>query len=155
MSNPIFTLRTATSADHPQLRSFDARLVGEAALPGAAPADFARFQQGFTERALADKAATIIVAIDSNDAILGYIHLTAVADEVLGCDVGYLSIIAVAESAAGKGIGRSLMAAADLWAREKNYPALVLDVFASNRTARTFYAGQGFAEDSLRLRKTL
>ena len=87
--------------------------------------------------------------------ILGYIHLKAITDDVLGRDVGYLSIIAVAESASGKGIGRSLMAAAELWAREKNYPALLLDVFASNRTARAFYERQGFAEDSLRLRKAL
>lgn len=155
MSQNAFTLRPATPADHPQLRSLDARLIGETALPGATPADFARFQRGFTEHALADNTATIVVAVDSNGAILGYVHLKAMADDVLGCDVGYLSIIAVAEAAAGKGIGRSLMSAAELWAKERNCPALVLDVFASNRTARAFYAGQGFAEDSLRLRKPL
>lgn len=155
MIQDSFTLRQAKSADHPRLRSFDARLIGEAELPGAAQADFARFQAAFTARALDDSAATIIVAVDFAETILGYVHLTETQDDVLGVALGYVSIIAVAESAGGKGIGRALMAAAETWARERGYPALVLDVFASNATARRFYAAQGFVEDSLRLRKPL
>jgi ribosomal protein S18 acetylase RimI-like enzyme len=155
MSQNSFRLRPAKPADHPRLRSLDARLIGEAELPGATPAHFVRFQAAFTDRALADPAGTIIVAVDSADAILGYVHLMETEDDVLGRALGYVSIIAVAEAAGGKGIGRALMAAAEAWARERGYPALVLDVFASNDTARRFYAAQGFAEDSLRLRKVL
>ncbi len=45
-----------------------------------------------------------------------------------------------------------LMHAAEEWAREMNYLALVLDVFASNKMARHFYNRQGFDEDSMRLK---
>ena len=45
------------------------------------------------------------------------------------------------------------MQAAEDWAREMSYPALVLDVFASNESARRFYERQGYGEDSMRMRK--
>lgn len=152
-----FSLRDAAHADYAQLRALDGRLVAEASLPGAIAADFARFQAVFTEAALRGPGGVMrtIVAVDSADNILGYIHLQDADDAVLQTKIGYVTILAVAETAARMGIGRALMAAAESWARAQGYPALVLDVFASNRTARQFYAAQGFVEDSLRLRKVL
>lgn len=155
MTHESFTLRPATPADHPRLASLDARLVGEATCPGATPADFIRFQAGFTAAALAEPRGHTVLAVDPADALLGYIHLVPQTDDVLGHEVGYVSIVAVAEAAAGKGIGRALMAAAEDWAKALGYPALLLDVFASNRSARAFYDALGYAEDSLRLRKVL
>lgn len=150
-------LRDAVAADYAQLRALDGRLVAEAALPGAIAADFARFQAVFTEAALRGPGGVMrtIVAVDSADNILGYIHLQDADDAVLRTKIGYVTILAVAETATRMGIGRALMAAAEDWAKGQGYPALVLDVFASNRTARNFYATQGFVEDSLRLRKAL
>nr|WP_298683275.1 GNAT family N-acetyltransferase [uncultured Dongia sp.] len=157
MPTPPITLRAATPADHDALRAFDARLIAEASLPGATRADLARFQSNFTNAALADTNpnSRLIVACDAAGVVCGYIHLQPIHDEVLDRDIGYISIIAVAESAAGQGIGRQLMQAAEDWAREMNYPALVLDVFASNTFARKFYAKAGFDEDSVRLRKPM
>lgn len=155
MTIPTFTLRTAMVADLAHLHDLDARLVGEAELPGAVPEDFARFQTAFTAQMLGDPGSHVIIAIGADDAMLGYIQMKAAPDEVLGCAIGQIGIIAVSERASGKGIGRALMAAAEGWAREQGLPALVLDVFASNRTARAFYATLDFAEDSLRLRKVL
>jgi len=157
MPTPAITLRNATQADHPVLRTFNDRLISEANLPGATSADFARFQASFTDTALANTGPNtkLIVAVDATDAIQGYIHLQPTKDDVLQRDIGYISIIAVAESAAGQGIGRQLMQAAEDWAKEQGYPALALDVFASNASARRFYAHQGFGEDSARLRKVV
>jgi ribosomal protein S18 acetylase RimI-like enzyme len=157
MPIPPITLRTATPADHDALRAFDARLIAEARLPGATRTDLARFQANFTNTALAKTNPDIrlIVACDAADTILGYIHLQPSRDDVLNRDIGYITIIAVAENAAGQGIGRQLMQAAEEWAREMSYPALVLDVFASNTVARKFYAKAGFEEDSVRLRKEI
>jgi len=151
------TLRSATQADHAALRAFDDRLIAEAALPGATGADFQRFQRRFTDAALSDTnpQSRLIVAVDDRDQILGYMHLKSTHDDVFDCETGYLSIIAVAEITAGKGIGRLLMKTAEDWARAQGYPALLLDVFASNDTARRFYARAGFAEDSVRLRRPL
>jgi ribosomal protein S18 acetylase RimI-like enzyme len=151
------TLRAATAADHAAIRALDPRLIAEASLPGATPEDFARFQRNFTNNALADSnpQSRLIVAIDGSDAVLGYIHLQPIHDDVLGVETGYVSIIAVAGNAAGHGIGKKLMEAAEDWAREQGYPSLLLDVFASNETARRFYERTGFVEDSLRLRRDL
>lgn len=153
-TQPI-TLRAATSADHPALRAFNDRLIREASLPGATSADFARFQAGFTDKALSDTnpKSRCLVAVDKAGSVLGYIHLQPTHDDILDREIGYVSIIAVAEEAAGHGIGRLLMQAAEEWARALNYPALVLDVFASNASALRFYEGQSFQADSIRLRK--
>ena len=151
------TLRAATPADHPAIRALDPRLVAEAKLPGATREDFMRFQHSVTDAALTDTnpKSRLIVAVDSNDQVLGYMHLKPIHDDVLDCETGYLSIIAVAGTAAGKGIGRILMEAAESWAREQRYPSLLLDVFASNQTALSFYTRAGFPQDSLRLRKLM
>ncbi|MBK8159913.1 MAG: GNAT family N-acetyltransferase [Rhodospirillaceae bacterium] len=157
MPTPPITLRAATSADHGALRAFDARLIAEASLPGATRDDFIRFQRNFTDKALADinPDSRLIVACDAAGVVCGYIHLQPIHDEVLDQAIGYVSIIAVSENAGGQGIGRKLMQAAEDWAREMNYPAIVLDVFASNETARRFYEKAGYGEDSLRLRKEI
>ena len=47
------------------------------------------------------------------------------------------------------------MAAAEDWARRQGFRLIYLDVFASNRQARAFYAKQGYQDDSLRLTKPL
>ncbi len=114
-------------------------------------------QRNFTDKALADTNpdSRLIVACDAAGVVCGYIHLQPIQDEVLDQAIGYVSIIAVAESASGLGIGRRLMQAAEDWAREMGYRALVLDVFASNATARRFYERQGFTEDSVRMRKRI
>jgi len=150
-------LRAATAADHAAIRALDPRLVAEAALPGATQEDFLRFQRGFTDAALDDTnpQSRLIVAVDDRGQILGYMHLKPTHDDVFDCETGYLSIIAVAEIAAGKGIGGMLMDAAENWARERGYPSLLLDVFASNKTARSFYEKADFIEDSVRLRRTI
>jgi GNAT superfamily N-acetyltransferase len=151
------TLRPATEADHAALRALDDRLIAEARLPGATRVDLQRFQRRFTDSALADQdpKSRLIVATDDSGAILGYMHLKPTHDDVLDCETGYLSIIAVAENASGQGIGRLLMETAETWAREQRYPSLLLDMFASNETARRFYAKAGFAEDSVRFRRPL
>ncbi len=151
------TLRPATEADHEALRALDDRLIAEASLPGATREDFQRFQRRFTDSALADQdpKSRLIVAADESGAILGYMHVKPIHDDVLDVETGYLSIIAVSEGASGQGIGRQLMQAAEDWAREQRYPSLLLDVFASNEAARRFYHEAGFDEDSLRLRRDL
>jgi ribosomal protein S18 acetylase RimI-like enzyme len=157
MPNFPITLRPATEADHATLHALDDRLIAEASLPGATREDFQRFQRRFTDATLADNdpKSRLIVAEGERGAILGYMHLKPIHDDVLDCETGYLSIIAVAETATGEGIGRLLMQAAEDWAREQDYPSLLLDVFASNETARGFYARADFVEDSVRLRRAI
>lgn len=155
MSALDITLRPAIESDYEALRAFDHRLIAAAALPGATSADFERFQQGITNAALADQnpKSKLIVAVETGNKILGYIHVKSIHDDVLGKETGYLNIIAVSAEASGKGLGQALMKAAEDWAVAQGYQSLLLDVFASNERARAFYKAAGFVEDSLRLRR--
>jgi GNAT superfamily N-acetyltransferase len=150
-------VRPARLTDRAFLDSLDDRLLGEAAVPGIAREKLHAFQSKFTRAALDGLTAgsVTLVAVDPADRPLGYIHLEPLADELSGSIQGYVSIIAVTAEAEGRGVARRLMQAAEDWARAAGYRFLLLDVFASNTTARRFYAAQGFAEDSLRLRRAV
>ena len=67
----------------------------------------------------------------------------------------YLGELAVAEEAEGRGIGRLLADAVERWARDQGYRLVVLETGAANTRARSFYAGLGYREESVRLVKEL
>jgi len=64
---------------------------------------------------------------------------------------GYIGELVVAEHAGRRGIGRSLVAAAEAWARDHGLAHLTLHTGAYNTSARAFYAALGFAEEEVRL----
>jgi ribosomal protein S18 acetylase RimI-like enzyme len=64
---------------------------------------------------------------------------------------GYIGELAVAKHAGRRGIGRSLVAAADAWARDQGLAHLTLHTGIYNTSARAFYAALGFAEEEVRL----
>ncbi len=63
--------------------------------------------------------------------------------------------IAVAADHRGGGIGTALMAAAETWAVERGFRALLLDMHARNTPARAFYLARGYAQVGSVLRKPL
>jgi GNAT superfamily N-acetyltransferase len=154
MKNPI-VIRPATPADRAFMDALDARLIEEAAVPDITRDQLAAFQSRYTREALADTQPGLatLVAADAAGPLLGYIHLEPHRDMLTGETSGYVSILAVTAEAQGRGVASRLMAAAEDWARQAGFRFLLLDVFASNATARRFYARRGFAEESLRLRQ--
>jgi GNAT superfamily N-acetyltransferase len=148
-------IRPATEADRPFLDSLDDRLVGEAAVPNVSRSEIVAFQTEYTRQAFAgsEPGTATLIAVDGAGQPLGYVHLEPHADALAGGNSGYVSILAVAAAAEGRGVARRLMAAAEDWARASGFRFLLLDVFASNATARRFYARDGFIEESLRLRR--
>lgn len=86
---------------------------------------------------------------------LGFIFLQAKVDGFTLERHGNVSDIAVTAAAEGSGLGRLLMAEAELWARTKGYRFLTLNAFASNRTVRDWYEGQGYEPDMVRYFKSL
>jgi ribosomal protein S18 acetylase RimI-like enzyme len=70
------------------------------------------------------------------------------------CD-GYIGELVVAERASRRGIGRSLIAAAEAWARDQGLAHLTLHTGTYNAGARAFYAALGFAEEEVRLTRPL
>jgi GNAT superfamily N-acetyltransferase len=150
---PEIVIRPATAADRDFLRSLDDRLIADVAVPGVGRTELQRFQAGYTAAALDKPEAETLVAVDAAGASLGYAHLRPDEDFLTGEPAGYVSILVVRDDAAGRGVGGKLLDAAEAWTARRGYKTLQLDVFASNETARRFYARRGFIEESLRLRR--
>ena len=148
-------IRPATAADRPFLDSLDGRLIAEAVVPEITQDEIVAFQDDYTRKALdADEPGMVtLVAEDAAGARLGYIRLEPHRDMLTGGTAGYVSMLAVRAEAEGRGVAKRLMEAADAWAVQSGFRFLLLDVFASNATARRFYARGGFVDESLRLRR--
>lgn len=148
-------IRRATPADRSFLDSLDTRLIGEAAVQDVSDGQILSFQLNYTRAALdqGEPGAETLIALDGTGRPLAYIHLEPHADLLTGETSAYISMLAVAAAAGGRGIATRLMAEAERWAADRGYRFLLLDVFASNATARQFYARRGFVDESLRLRR--
>ncbi|MDQ7249416.1 GNAT family N-acetyltransferase [Dongia sedimenti] len=150
-------IRPAVAADRPFLISLDERLVEEAVVPEITRDQLIAFQSTYTREALdADKPGmATLIAVDGTGRPLGYIQLEPHHDMLTGETSGYVSILAVRAEAQGRGVAKRLLDAADDWAVRAGFRFLMLDVFASNATARRFYERRGFVDESLRLRRKL
>ena len=96
----------------------------------------------------------MFIAEDEDEVRLGFVHLRVVED-VSGEDRGHVADLVVKRSARRMGVGRTLMDAAESWARERNLSLLSLEVWATNEGALMFYDSLGYQVDSLGLIKPL
>lgn len=83
-------------------------------------------------------AAPGVVALADTDAADGLIVLRIVADEAEILDLG------VRPAARRKGLGRSLLAAAEVVAVESGTRRIILEVAVDNAPARALYAASGY-----------
>lgn len=97
----------------------------------------------------------LLIAETETGQSLGFIFLQARVDGFSLERHGHISDIAVAEVAEGIGLGRRLMAEAELWARTKGYRFLTLNAFASNGGVCHWYESQGYEPEMLRYFKPL
>jgi GNAT superfamily N-acetyltransferase len=102
-----------------------------------------------------DTRDLVLIAADAQGSHLGFIHVTHSTDFFTQEPQGYVADLAVSAQAEGRGVGRRLMEQAEVWARTQGYRLLVLDVFAFNMRARTFYAHLGYAEETVKMVKEL
>jgi ribosomal protein S18 acetylase RimI-like enzyme len=96
----------------------------------------------------------VFIAEDADATPLGFISLR-VRDDVTGTERGHVADLAVIEAARDRGVGRALMQAGEVWARELGLPALSLDVWSTNERALGFYRRLGYGTESVSLIKTL
>jgi GNAT superfamily N-acetyltransferase len=99
--------------------------------------------------------ATILVAEDTGGKPLGFIHLCAEADYYTRRECGHIADIVVAPEGRGRGVGETLMVAAEQWARARGYSLLTLNVFIENSHARALYERTGFGAETVRYVKAL
>jgi ribosomal protein S18 acetylase RimI-like enzyme len=76
-------------------------------------------------------------------------------DDVTTRPQGFIAYMAVEEALRGRGIGRALLDAVEVHAREKGLPAIALMVTASNQGAASLYGKAGYLAERMLLCKPL
>ncbi len=88
-----------------------------------------------------------LVAVDEEDAVVGWASLGPYRGEATAAEVGELYALYVRPESVGTGVGRALMAAAHEEAARRGIPELLLWVLRDNARARAFYARAGYVRD--------
>ena len=103
-------------------------------------------------RALQDRSdgAAVLVAEDATGKPLGFVHVCSDTDFYTQVDCGHIADLVVAPGERGRGVGESLIAAAEQWARSRGYSLLTLNVFTENAHARALYERAGFGAETVR-----
>lgn len=153
-------LREATVADYPAIRellhdsdSEHARQAPELARVPETP----RFTAGELAELLTHDSCLVLVA-EEGGAVVGFVETTIRSPErpdEAACAWCSVNNLAVAQPWRGRGIGTSLVAATEGWARRKGLAQLRLDVFGFNRAARGLYDRLGYRTAVRQLVKAL
>lgn len=156
MSEDTVSIRPATAADRAGVVALAPRLA-EGVAPWRDQQEACEASRRWLEGSLDEAAAgtgTVFVAFDAGAAtdagVVGVLSIRP-SRHFTGEHDGYIGELVVAKHAGGRGIGRSLVAAADAWARDQGLAHLTLHTGAYNTSARAFYAALGFAEEEVRL----
>ena len=128
------TVRAMTLEDSGQV----AGLVDELGYPSTQPQIEARLR-----RTQDNPDSRVFVAADTDGRVWGWVHVFGLhlMESEGQAEVGGLI---VDSRGRGKGIGRSLMAAAEAWARERGYKRLTLRSNTIRTEAHRFYQNLGF-----------
>ena len=94
------------------------------------------------ELMLTEQASALVALEDGR--VLGYVGMMCVLDE------GQIINVAVHPDARRRGVGRSLMQAAEAYAKERGIVFLSLEVRESNSAARSLYSSLGWEEQGIR-----
>ena len=124
-------------------------------LPVSATGKFATEGCHHAASAIGQPGQLVLIAADSDDDRIGFVHALLDTSAFTGEKVGYASTLVVTAAAAGAGVGRALMTAAEDWARDQACALTTLEVFASNAAARAVCARLGYAEQTLKLANAL
>jgi ribosomal-protein-alanine N-acetyltransferase len=94
------------------------------------------------ELMLTEQASALVALEDGR--VLGYVGMMCVLDE------GQIINVAVHPDARRRGVGRTLMEAAQTYAKERGIVFLSLEVRESNVAARSLYSSLGWEEQGIR-----
>lgn len=151
MKDVKISIQPAREQDTPGVLALAARLAeGVAPWRDRAAAATAGSQWLEGSLAAAGRGEGIVFLAVAGDAVAGVIaarptkHFTGELD-------GYIGELAVDERATRRGIGRSLVEAAQTWAQDQGLANLTLHTGAFNTGARAFYTALGFREEEVRL----
>ncbi len=127
-------LRAAIVEDAPDIRALSAQL--------GYPDPFSR-TAGRLEFILREKDHAVLVACLADESVVGWIHIF-VAHRLESDSYAELGGFVVAENQRGRGIGRSLLLAAEHWIREQGLAKLRIRTRSERAEANVFYKRLGF-----------
>jgi len=96
----------------------------------------------------------LLIAEDADGEPGGYVHVNVETD-YFGRTHAHIEILAVSSAAEGRGAGRTLVEAAEGWARSEGLDLITLNVFANNQRARALYQRLGYIPETLHYVKPL
>lgn len=152
---PEFTIRPASRDDAAFILSLVPRFVGFALPRGRRKRETLAGIRADIARALRDAPRTdhFFLAEGAGGKPVGFLHLQVQRDFFSGARACHISDLAVAASQEGRGVGRTLLAHAESWARAQRCERLTLAVFPGNTRALGLYERAGFACELLRMAK--
>jgi ribosomal protein S18 acetylase RimI-like enzyme len=155
MSDAIIHIRPARPDDSawilplaPRMHEFGPPPWREVAVMDAAVAE-----QWAHELANPSPGSAFLVAEAASGGPLGFVWLKTERDYFIDRPVGHVIDIAVMPAAEGRGVGRTLLEAAERWAAERGYAWLTLHVFEGNDRARRLYENMGYEPEWTRMLK--
>ncbi len=149
------TIRPATKADESALMRLSERMANFTVPPWRSAEEITNADGRSMVNAvgLAHPESEVFIA-EHDGAVAGCLHML-VSRDFFGRRHAHISVIAVSEEAEGTGVGRTLMAYAERWARARGLRVITLNVFAANARARRLYERAGFEVELLKYAKPL
>lgn len=102
-----------------------------------------------------DPECSIFVAEEPEGVVAGFVFSTTRRDYFTGKPQAHIEVVTVLDSARGKGVARSLIEAAEGWARDRGYSYVTLNVFANNLRASAVYQRLGYSPETVHYIKPL
>ena len=99
--------------------------------------------------------ATILIAETAEGLPAGCMFVTTRHDYFNGQPGAHVEVVVVSVTAQGRGVGRTLLEAAEAWARSRGYGHLTLNAFVNNAHARAVYEHLGYEAEIVSYRKAL
>lgn len=102
-----------------------------------------------------DPGTLVLLAEGPGGTVTGFIFATTRQDYFTGTPHAHIEVLVVSDAARGQGLARTLIGAAERWARDRGYPSVTLNVFDRNSRARAVYERLGYAPETLHYIKPL
>ncbi|MFT5500274.1 MAG: ribosomal protein S18 acetylase RimI-like enzyme [Woeseiaceae bacterium] len=150
-------IRDAVVGDGDAMLALIPRLAAFDIPEGRMPEHLYQDDEALLRRWLArdEEECLVQVAVDDNDAVLGF-TLTRLRPDALSHEPSaHLEAIAVSADAEGQGVGRALLEANEANARKHGARSLTLHVISTNSRARSFYERSGYFGEMFRYIKKL
>ena len=101
-----------------------------------------------------DDGTRLLIA-ETGDGRVGFVLVEELRDYFTLERHGHVGILAVTAGAEGRGAGGALLRAAEVWARDRGFRTLTINVFSGNHHARDVYEHFGFEEDTVKYIKRI